>query len=377
MDAHHLEEPLVKFSVDLYKELVAKTRHKENIFFSPFSIFAALYMSLAGARGNTAKQLARVLHANSEDIHDHFSSLLSKLGSLSPGVKLKVANRMYSDLVFPVLDGYLSLLGSSYDATIEAVDFKNDHEKVRAQINAWVEDVTESKIKDLLPGGSLDDTTCLVLINAVYFKGLWDMKFDERFTRRMVFHLDSRKKRSVDMMHRSDDFMMSHSDELKANALELPYLGGKASMIVILPDSYDGLSKLEKRLNAENLLRLSKSLTRRRGIDLYLPKFKLEHSAALRKTLSSLGVKDLFKPSADLTGITASGKLMASEVFHKAFVEVNEEGTEAAAATAVDYVLCCASPEFKVNRPFMFIVRSLDPDCVLFMGSVRVLGTKE
>ncbi|KAH6925817.1 hypothetical protein HPB50_010512 [Hyalomma asiaticum] len=377
MDSQRLEESLAEFSIDLYKELAAKKRHKENIFFSPFSIFTALSMSLAGARGNTAKQLARVLHVNGEEIHASFAAFFSNLGSLTPGVKLDVANRMYSERTFPVLDSYVSLLSSAYDATIESVDFKDNYDKVRGQINAWVEHVTQSKIKDLLPVGSLDDTTALVLVNAVYFKGLWNTKFDESLTRRMCFYLGSRKKRNVDMMHDHSDYMMARSDELKASALEIPYLGGKASMVVLLPDKYGGLSKLEKRLNAENLLQLLRSLSRRSGVDLFLPKFKLEHSAMLKKTLSYLGVRDLFTPAADLTGINASGKLVAAEVFHKAFVEVNEEGTEAGAATAVDYVLCCASPQFSANRPFMFIIRGIDPNFILFMGSVRVLGTKE
>ncbi|XP_049525977.1 serpin B3-like [Dermacentor silvarum] len=330
MEAQQFGEPLVNFSVDLYRQLLTKKHQRENIFFSPFSIFVALSMSLAGARG----------------------TVVSSLGHL------------------PLILSYC------YDTTVESVDFKNNYEKVRGQINAWVEHVTESKIKDILPDGSVNDLTIQVLVNAIYFKGLWNSGFDADSTRPMCFHLDSKKKRIVDMMHQKNDFMIGRSDELRASALEIPYRGGKASMVVLLPDSYDGLSKLEKRLNAEKLLRLFRNLHPRSRIDLFLPKFKLAHSIKLKKTSIALGVKDLFTPAADLTGISASGKLLTSQVFHEAYVEVNEEGMEAAAATAVTRVLCCASPQFNINRPFMFVICSLDPEAILFMGSIRDLGKK-
>ncbi|XP_077522091.1 iris-like isoform X3 [Amblyomma americanum] len=374
MAANPLGESLLSFSIDLYKQLISESSRSGNVFYSPFSISAALSMALAGARNTTAKQLTEVLHVNSDDIHKHFSSFFSQLSGFSPDVKLHVANRMYADRAFPVLDTYLSLLRDSYGATMESVDFQSNYEKVRQEVNAWVEKVTESKIKNLLPEGTLDASTVLILVNAIYFKGLWSSQFDPESTHRSHFHLDSKNKKEVEMMYQQSDYKMSRSDDLEVTALEIPYRGGKTSMVVILPDSVEGLSKLEDSLTASNLSNLLKNFRNGSDIELYLPKFKLEQAIYLKETLKAMGIKDFFTAAAELRGISDRRNLVVSEVIHKAFVEVNEEGTEAAAATAVvmfDTLLM--TTRFVVDRPFMFLIRSLDPELVLFMGSVRQL----
>ncbi|KAH7941225.1 hypothetical protein HPB49_011145 [Dermacentor silvarum] len=377
MESQTREEPLLNFSIDLYKHLAEKSGRIGNIFFSPFSISAALSMALAGARGTTAQQLAAVLRVTGEEVHQQFWGLLSKLGGLAPDVKLHVANRMYSEQTFPVLESYLSRLRGSYNATIESVDFRNRYEEVRRLVNTWVEEVTESKIKDLLPDDSVDAVTTLIIVNAIYFKGTWDSQFPPKSTCRMSFHLDSKMKRKVNMMRQKNDFMMGRLVDPEATALEIPYRGSKASMVVLLPDKYEGLSQLEDGLTAEKLSDLLKNFRLVKGVDLFLPKFKLEYRIDLKETLTSMGIKDFFTPAADLSGISDMGKLMASEVFHKAFVEVNEEGTEAAAATGIKVVLYCSPPQFHVNRPFMFFIRSIDPEAILFVGSVRDLEADE
>ncbi|KAH7973217.1 leukocyte elastase inhibitor [Rhipicephalus sanguineus] len=377
MQTEPLGEPLLNFSIDLYKHLVEKSGRAGNIFFSPFSIYTALSMALAGARGNTARQLADVLRITSEEANACFYDLLPKLEGLAPDVKLHIANRMYSEQTFPVLDSYLALLRNSYDTTVESVDFGKRYEEVRRRINAWVGEVTESKIKDILPDDSVDQETILVVISAVYFKGSWESSFSSRLTRPMSFHLDSKTKRKVIMMKQKNDFMMGRLADLAAKALEIPYRGGKASMVILLPDKCDGLSQLEEGLTAEKLSSLLKNFILVHDVDLFLPKFKLEQSIDLKETLSSIGIKDLFTPDADLCGISDAGNLVVSDAFHKAFVEVNEEGTEAAAATALKAVLYCSSPQFNVNRPFMFLIRCIDPHIILFVGSVRDLGSDE
>ncbi|KAH7941228.1 hypothetical protein HPB49_011148 [Dermacentor silvarum] len=369
MATNPLGDSLLHFAIDLYKQLTRESGSSGNIFYSPFSISAALSMALAGARNTTAKQLADVLHVNSEEVHKHFSSFISELTGFAPDVKLHVANRMYSEQTFPVLDSYLALLRDSYSATIESVDFKTNFETVRQQVNAWVEQATESKIKDLLPSGCLDSLTTLIVVNAIYFKGLWNSQFDPNSTYRSSFHLDKKNKKEVDMMYQENDYKMSRSDELGVTALEIPYRGGKTSM-------WKGLSNLEESLSAEKISELLKGLWEHSDVKLYLPKFKLEQTVNLKQTLSAMGIEDFFAPVADLSGISAKGNLSASEVVHKAFVEVNEEGTEAAAATAVRVMLCCLQLEetkFVVDHPFMFLIRSHDPELVLFMGSVRQL----
>uniref|UniRef100_G3MPA2 Serpin domain-containing protein n=1 Tax=Amblyomma maculatum TaxID=34609 RepID=G3MPA2_AMBMU len=376
MAANPLGDSLLNFSIDLYKQLISKNGRSGNVFYSPFSISAALSMALAGARNNTATQLADVLHVNINDIHKHFSRFISKLSDFAPDVKLHVANRMYSEQTFPVLDSYLSLLRHSYKATIESVDFRNNYEKVRQQVNAWVEEATQSKIKDLLPAGSVDSLTSLILVNAIYFKGLWSYQFDPNSTHPTNFHLDSKNKKKVDMMYQKNDYKMSRSEELEATALEIPYRGGKTSMVILLPDDVEGLSKLEDSLTTSNVSQLLNSFRNISDVMLHLPKFKLEQEINLKHALTAMGIKDFFALAADLTGISAKGNLLASEVVHKAFVEVNEEGTEAAAATGMAFMLLSArfpQNRFVVDRPFMFLIRSLDPEIVLFMGSVREL----
>uniref|UniRef100_A0A6M2CJ07 Putative serine proteinase inhibitor n=1 Tax=Rhipicephalus microplus TaxID=6941 RepID=A0A6M2CJ07_RHIMP len=371
-----LGDSLLQFSLDLYKQLSSKSSSCENIFYSPFSIAAALSMALAGARNATAKQIADVLHVNSEEVHKHFASFMSKLSSFAPDVKLHVANRMYSEQTFPVLDTYLALLRDSYDTTIESVDFKTHCEKVRQQVNAWVEQATQSKIRDLLPSGSIDDMTTLILVNAIYFKGLWNSQFDPKSTHRSNFLLDKNNKKEIDMMYQKNDYKMGRSEELGVTALEIPYRGGKTSMLILLPNDVEGLSQVEDRLTSQKLSVFIENLRIISDVKLYLPKFKLEQTLDLKGTLTVMGIEDFFTPKADLTGINATGKLMASEVFHKAFVEVNEEGTEAAAATGVTMMTYCArmnDTRFVVDHPFLFLIRSHDPDVVLFMGSVRQL----
>ncbi|KAH6925816.1 hypothetical protein HPB50_010511 [Hyalomma asiaticum] len=366
MAVNQLGDSVLNFAVDLYSQLAPKGDHKGNIFFSPFSISAALSMALGGARNKTAKEMSAVLRVPDDaQIHKHFSDFLSTLPSHAADVKLHIANRIYCE--------------QTYNATIESVDFRNDYEKVRLLANEWVERATESKIRDLLPGGSVNALTTMILINAIYFKGLWAMQFNPDATRPADFHLDSKSKKEVDMMFRKDSYSMASSKELDVEALEIPYQGDRTSMVVLLPNDVEGLSKLEERLTASSLANLLKDLRAFDEVELYLPKFKMEQEISLKKVLQDMGIKDFFSSEADLSGISEKKKLAASEVVHKAFVEVNEEGTEAAAATAMIMLACCMSSlpprtyKFVVDRPFMFVIRSCDPDVVLFMGSVRDL----
>ncbi|XP_075553992.1 iris-like [Dermacentor variabilis] len=370
MATSQLGDSLLHFSVDLYKQLVSASGSSENIIYSPFSICAALSTALAGARNTTSKQLADVLHVNSEEVHGHFASFLSKLPGLGPDVKMHVANRMYSEQTFPVL----ALLRDSYGATIESVDYRKDFEKVRRQVNAWVEQATDSKITELLPSGCVDSLTTLILVNAIYFRGRWNSKFDLELTQRFDFDLEKTNKTEVDMMYKNNDYSMGRSDDLNVSALEIPYRGGKVSMVILLPDDIEGLSQLEQLLITAKLSKRLKSLSLNYDVDLYVPKFKLEQTINLKQTLSAMCVEDFFTAAADLTGISANGNLSASGAFHRTFVEVNEEGNEAAGASSIEISCECAAEEqtvLLIDRPFMFLICSSDPEAVLFMGAVR------
>uniref|UniRef100_A0A131Z4E2 Serpin B n=1 Tax=Rhipicephalus appendiculatus TaxID=34631 RepID=A0A131Z4E2_RHIAP len=368
---------LMQFSVDLYKQLRFGAECSSNVFFSPFSVAASLSMVLAGARSRTAQQLRDALYvADERSHHRRLSGFLSEISGYAPEVRLQVANRIYCEREFRVLEDYLAFLRDSYVTSVESVDFRNEADKVRLEINDWVELVTSSKIRDLLPPGILNSSTVLVLVNAIYFKGVWKDQFDPLSTQPLDFHLDLNKKKVVDMMVQDNDYRMTKSAELKVTVLEVPYKGLKTSMLILLPEDVDGLEFLTKHVTSDNLNALVRNLRIQRDVELFLPKFTLEQSVTLNDVLLSLGVKDLFSQRCDLSGICETGGLMVTEVIHRAYVEVNEEGTEAAAATAVIVEECCLvsrKTRFVVNHPFMFLIMCNDPELVLFMGSVNEL----
>lgn len=376
MEADH-SQALFGFALDIYKQayLVSNSRDG-NAFCSPFSIAAALGMTLAGARGNTSKEIVRALHQDDDSaFHKHLSHLRESFKSLVPDIALHVANRMYCEKTFQPLEAYFALLKESYSTTVESVNFRGNAEAVRQQINVWVEDVTRGKIKDLLPQGVVTAATVVMLVNAVYFKGVWYRQFDPSLTRPMNFHGSSSAVTTVDMMYREGDFKVGYSEGLKATALEIPYKGERTSMVILLPDETEGLRHVENALTVENFSSLLVKMDSESGVQVYLPKFKVEQGMDLKKVLQQLGVQDLFTSNADLSGICAKGQLMVSDAIHKAFVEVNEEGTEAAAATAVA-VMFCSMPImnnriFKADHPFMFFILAHDPTVVLFVGHVK------
>ncbi|KAL1474931.1 hypothetical protein MTO96_037656 [Rhipicephalus appendiculatus] len=374
-----LSESLLQFSLDLYAQLQSQNKDGQNIFFSPFSIALALTMALAGARSNTAEQLATVLHVKDgqDKLQNRFAKLLKKLSKFAPDVEFHVANRMYGDQRFTVQKGYRSDLEKSYGATIRSVDFSKNHEEVRLEANAWVSEQTASKIRDLLPPGSVGADTALILLNAIYFKGFWCSPFKADDTEPRDFHLDSKNVVKVDTMSHENSYKIGSSKDLRARALEMPYRGGKMSMVILLPDAMEGLPFLEKHLTSETLSALLGSLERHASIHLSVPKLKIERGLALKDVLRTLGVVDLFTPEvADLSGIFESGKPAVSDVLHKTFLQVDEEGTEAAAATGMILAMCCAmiKPQptyFTVDHPFMFVIKTNEPDVILFVGSVR------
>ncbi|KAK8774184.1 hypothetical protein V5799_011277 [Amblyomma americanum] len=365
---------LSAFTVDLYKVLLSGNSH-QNIVVSPFSIAAALSMTLAGARERTASEIAAVLHTKDDLIHKQFAEFFSKALTYSSDVTLEVANRLYVEKTFSIFKEYLAILNDCYNSIVMPVNFASEAEAARLAINAWVEEATKSKIKDLLPSGCLDSDTRLVLINAIYFKGLWNQKFNPDATTLRKFHVSKQMIKEIHMMHKQSKFKIAECNDLNVNAVEIPYKGDRTSMVILLPGEIDGLEKLEAALTPSKLSVILEGL-RSTAVDLSLPRFKVEHNVNLMTVLQSMGVRKLFAHEADLSGISGKKDLVVSAAFHKAFVEVNEEGTEAAAATALlirkKMCLNITSPfPFVVDHPFMFFIRSHDPDVILFAGSVR------
>ena len=369
-----LHENVVKgnsaFAVQLYHELGAK---EGNLFFSPYSISSALGMTYAGARGNTAKEMAEVLHfgLDQRELHSAFKNLNRELAATAQksGQKLNIANAL-------VLTGgdvsseFKSILKDNYHAEIFPGDL--------AAINGWVAKKTEGKIEKILEELS-GDSVC-VLLNAVYFKGIWESQFEKYYTGDAPFGVSASKQVNVPLMYQKSEFKLL--EEKNFQALSLPYKGQNLSMVILLPRAVDGLAALEKQLTIQNLNEWLAKLDHQEvvKVELFLPKFKLETRYDLVSPLEIMGMKDAFKMNvADFSGMGwPKGALSIGQIKHKAFVDINEEGTEAAAATAVEMVLTAMpyNPVFRADHPFIFIIRDNRSGAIVFMGRMVNPGSK-
>ncbi len=358
------------FALDLYGEL----REREgNLFFSPYSISTALAMTYGGARGNTAAQMEQVLHfeVTTKRLHQAFGQLVETLNAQGAkgGYQLSVANALWGQQSVGFLKKFLDLTEKHYGAGLRQVDFAAATEAARKTINAWVEKETQGKIKDLIQPGVLNALTRLVLTNAIYFKGTWAEQFDKKATRDAPFTLATRQQVKVPMMHKTENFGYTEAEDFQA--LELAYAGDDLSMVIFLPREVDGLAALEKKLSLENLESWLGGL-RRQTVQVSLPRFTMTSEFGLQEVLKSLGMTDAFSlPPADFSGMNGHKDLFISAVIHKAFVDVNEEGTEAAAATAV-VMMRSAAPRppvvFRADHPFIFLIRDNTSGSILFIG---------
>jgi serpin B len=353
-----------------------------NLFYSPYSISIALAMTYAGAGGDTAGQMAQAMNFTlpAERLHPAFDELALALDSrshaegLKPGVfQLNVANSLWGQSGFHFEQGFLDALALNYAAGMRLVNYRKNPEAARRAINDWVSQSTNQRIKDIIPPGALDALTRLVLANAVYFKAAWQNSFDPSITKPDAFHLPGGGSVQIDMMHESARLPAMQGDGYLA--AELPYAGGELSMVVLLPDE-GRFSDLETRLNA-GLIAETMAVLHTQEVVVTLPKFKLEWSSELSKGLKALGLTDAFSPSlADFSGMNGARDLYISRILHKTFVSVDEQGTEAAAASAV-MMEAMAPPgkpvepfQFKVDRPFFFLIRDNPTGTILFVGRV-------
>jgi serpin B len=361
------------FAWDLYGKLKEKDG---NLFYSPFSISTALAMTSAGAKGETLQEMLSTLHLPEGDAtHAGLGSLLAHLAGgdvKRDGYEVTTANALWGQKGYPWRQEFLDSTKKHYGAGLSDVDFVKAAEGARKTINAWVEKQTKDKIRDLLPPGVLTVDTRLVLTNAIYFKGNWAKQFKPDQTHDQNFTLLNGKKEKVRMMFQSEEFRFFENPELKV--LEMPYAGRNLSMVIFLPVKTDGLPELEKQLTSENIDKWVGKLGSKGKVDVAFPKFKLESQFGLKEVLAALGMKLAFDPAkADLTGMASPAeKLFISDVVHKAYVEVNEEGTEAAAATGVVVGTLSArqNPTFVADHPFVFAIRDTKTQSVLFVGRV-------
>lgn len=361
-----------QFNLDLYKNLIQK--EKSNIFFSPYSIFSALAMTYEGSAGKTADEIKTVFYFPENNIlRTNFSALYHHLNQKDNEIELKTANALWLQKNYPLLFSYLEPVEKYYHGKATNLDFVNETEKSRQIINQYIEEETNKKIKDLIPKDSITTMTRLVLTNAIYFKGVWRWQFDEKRTNTQNFFIRPDHSVEVPMMNMSPEkaeFNYFEDDEVQV--LELPYKGEKITMVIILPKK--GLDLFESSLNFNKLkeYQAKKKLTKLDVIT--LPKFKLETKYFLEENLSALGMGTAFSRGADFSKITGKRDLFISSVIHQAFVEVDEKGTEAAAATAVIIIAKTAIEKppkiFRADHPFLFYILDKESDTILFFGRV-------
>jgi len=365
------------FAFDLYRRLAADPAHAGgNLFFSPYSISSALAITYEGARGTTADEIGAVLHLPTNDTlrREGFAAIDAGLNRESGNYTLRTANALWAEETHSFLPEYIETAARWYGANATSLDFINDSEGSRETINRWVENETEDKIRDLLPSGSIDPLTRLVITNAIYFKGTWVERFDPAETMEEEFRVGPNETVTVPMMHGKTIYPYAETDTFQA--LEMPYAHGnetELAMLVLLPRE-DNLTAAEESLDAEKVMDLRESLTSRQ-VEVFFPKFTLETEYGLPPTLAAMGMSTAFdEDAADLSGMDGTRDLFITGIFHKAFVDVNEEGTEAAAATGVvaggGGIRSETPPVFRADHPFVFLIVEKDSGTVLFIGRV-------
>jgi len=366
------------FAMDLWRRI---RRENEDLAVSPASISMALAMVWAGARGKTAKELARTLHlTRPKSIHEAAAALLYDWNDPSRrACELRVVNRLFGERSYEFNEDFLRLVRDRYGAPLEQIDFRNTPEPSRAHINAWLEAQTAKRIRNLIPPGTVDDRTRLVLVNAVYFLGKWVQPFDKLATLEAPFYPAPGRSVPVSMMHQTEDFPYYDTGDLKI--LQMWYLGREFAMTVLLPSDVDGLAALEEQISTKKLDRWLAKL-RMKSVSVALPKFTIDPSQSidLVPVLGEMGTRLAFDPNAaDFTMIAnppdPEDRLFLNHVRHKALVKVDEKGTEATAATATDLSMAApmdltAPKQFRADHPFLFLIRDIRSEMILFVGRV-------
>jgi serpin B len=357
-----------QFALELYEYLSQK---EGNVFFSPYSISTALAMTYEGAGGETAGEMQEVFHFAENDTvrQSSFAAIHNIINSPDSEYKLHTANALWAQRDYPFVESYKTTIEQYYGGKTTNLDFIGNSEGSRKTINNWVEERTNDKIKDLLPRGSINALTRLVLTNAIYFKGKWVMEFDKKKTRDSDFWTAPETNIQVPMMRRTDkDAKFNYAETDEVQVLEMLYKGEDISMLVLLPKNKT-LDELE--ISTEKLNQWKSMLINQR-VDVYFPKFKFEKGYSLKETLSAMGMPTAFSMEADFSGIDGTKDLLIDEVYHKAYVNVDEEGTEAAAATAVVVAMSAAPMQkvFRADHPFIFMIQERSTGSVLFMGRV-------
>jgi serpin B len=368
-------EAVNEFCFDFFKKLSEDPINKGNIFYSPYSVFTALAMTYEGARSDTAVEMENVLsiEQDNDSFHQYMRNLYDYLNKNSE-YDISTANALWIQKNFDLLQEYIDIIETYYGGESSTVDYFKPVEAANT-INSWVENQTNNLIKDLVPASALGPLTRLVLTNAIYFKGIWHVQFEEENTTEKDFKTSSGQIKQVETMQMIDIYdIFNYTETDVLQILELPYKGDDISMMIILPKEDAEISDIIRSMNQETYSDWIDSM-HGTELDIYLPKFKFETSYTLNDYLIALGMQEAFTSAADFSGITGAPDLFISSVLHKAFIEVNEEGTEAAAATAVIMKLTAdggSGPRivFNADHPFFFTIHHKETGTILFMGEV-------
>jgi len=359
------------FALDLYARL---SQQPGNVLVSPFSVHTALAMTYAGARGETARQMAKALHfpARDSDLHAGFAALLKEMNQANAaGCELVIANSLWLQKNLSVKESFLKTTREQYAAHPNLVDFTAGEAVPRRRINEWVSAQTRGHIPEIVPPGMLNEDTRLVLVNAIYFKGIWAVEFDRSRTADSPFYLESGRAVLVPMMRQMADFGYVETKELQV--LELPYTFNQLSMVILLPKKGHKLVDIEKNLTPDRIEQLRRK-SRVQKVDVSLPRFKIQSDFRLNETLQAMGMVDAFLDGvADFSGMTDEERLFINAVLHKTYLEVDEAGTKAAAVTAVVMDRSAEPPAFvtfNANHPFLFLIRHNPTGAILLLGRV-------
>ncbi len=365
------------FALDLYQAVQEKG--DGNVLFSPYSLSLALAMAYAGARNETGRQMADTMHylLPQDELHRAFNSLDQELsrrgqgakGKDGKGFRLNIVNATWGQKDYQFLPEYLDVIAENYGAGLRLLDFINSPEESRLTINEWAREQTEGRIKDLIKQGLISSVTRMVLTNAIYFNAAWQSPFEKSDTRPAVFHLLDGKDIDVQMMHQSEEF--GYVQGAGYQAVELKYNGRELAMVVLLPAEGE-FERIEAALNGQMMQEITTQMSVA-NIKLAMPKFEYESEFSLKETLETLGMAAPFSMAADFSGMTGNTELFIKDVVHKAFIAVDEAGTEAAAASAVIMDLKGmpgATVEVNLDRPFIFFIRDIETGTILFIGRV-------
>ena len=375
-DINNVVEANNQFALDFYSQL--KDKEGGNVFFSPYSISSALAMTYEGAKGETAQEIRSVFYfPEADDLRrTEYATIFNEINKKDKKYKLHIANALWAQKDYPFLDEYFKIVDEYYKGKVTNLDFKKNSESARVTINNWVEDQTSDKIKNLIPSGVIDTLTRLVLTNAIYFKGEWIKQFNKNNTRDQDFKISKSNVIKVPIMQRADDkAVFNYTENNKLQILEMPYSGEELSMLIFLPKD-DNLKALENSLSVKKLSKWKQDLKEQR-VDIFIPKFKFETKYFMADALREMGMPTAFSDSADFSGMTGKQDLKISDVIHQAFIEVNEEGTEAAAATIGLMHTTGSGPEkepkipvFRADHPFIFLIQEKATGNILFLGRV-------